>query len=83
MYTCGRDVPSAEGEEARDGCLGNYVEFGANVCVVGDIDVGNNVKIGAGAVVTKSVPDNSVVVGVPARVIKTLEPLPESVYSIQ
>lgn len=62
--------------------IGNYVEFGANVCVIGDIEIGNNVKIGSGAVVVKSVPDNSVVVGVPAKVIKTLEALDESLYNI-
>ena len=62
--------------------IGNYVELGANVCIIGDIEIGNNVKIGSGAVVVKSVPDNSVVVGVPAKVIKTLEPLDESKYKI-
>lgn len=50
--------------------IGNNVEFGANVCVVGDIDVGNNVTIGAGAVVTKSVPDNAIVAGIPARILR-------------
>lgn len=62
--------------------IGNYVILGANVCIVGDIEIGNNVMIGAGAVVTKSVPDNCVVGGVPARIIKTLEPLDEAKYQI-
>lgn len=35
--------------------------------------IGNNVIIGAGAVVAKDIPDNSVAVGVPARVIKTAD----------
>ena len=35
--------------------------------------IGNKVVIGAGAVVTKDIPDNSVAVGVPARVIKTAD----------
>ena len=35
--------------------------------------IGNNVVIGAGAVVTHDIPDNSVAVGTPARVVKTLE----------
>lgn len=35
--------------------------------------MGNNVVIGAGAVVAKDIPDNSVAVGVPARVIKTAD----------
>ncbi len=46
------------------------VNFGAGCIVIGDITIGNNSVIGAGAVVTKSIPDNSVVVGNPARVIK-------------
>ena len=62
--------------------IGNYVEFGANVCVIGDIEIGNNVKIGAGSIVVQSVPDNSIVVGVPGRVVKKLEPLDESKYKI-
>ena len=37
------------------------------------VNIGNNIIIGAGAVVTKDIPDNSVAVGVPARVIKTAD----------
>ena len=37
------------------------------------VQIGNNVIVGAGAIVTKSVPDNSVVAGVPAKVIKTTD----------
>lgn len=55
--------------------IGNYVEFGANACVIGDITIGNNVKIGAGAIVTKDVPDNCIVAGVPAKIIKTINPI--------
>ncbi|GLB51556.1 putative colanic acid biosynthesis acetyltransferase wcaB [Neptunitalea chrysea] len=52
--------------------IGNNVELGANVIIIGDINIGNNVVIGAGSVVVKDIPDNSVVVGNPARVIKSL-----------
>ncbi|NBA85277.1 serine acetyltransferase [Emticicia sp. CRIBPO] len=52
--------------------IGNNVDVGSNVCIIGPIKVGNNVKIGAGSVVTKDIPPNSVVVGNPARVIKTI-----------
>lgn len=45
------------------------VTIGANVCVIGNITIGNNVVIGAGSVVTKSVPDNCIVVGNPAYII--------------
>lgn len=50
--------------------IGNDVVCYANSIIVGNIRVGNNVIIGAGAVVTKDVPDNCVVVGNPARIIR-------------
>lgn len=49
--------------------IGDNVTIFSNSVVVGDITIGNNVQIGAGSVVTKSVPDNCVVVGNPARII--------------
>ena len=49
--------------------LGDNILVRANVVCVGDVHVGNNVKIGAGTVVTKSIPDNCTVVGNPARII--------------
>lgn len=55
--------------------IGNNVQLGANVTVVGPVHIGNNVIVGAGAVVVKDIPDNSVAVGNPARVIKSLPPL--------
>jgi serine O-acetyltransferase len=48
----------------------NDVKLGCNSIVIGNITKGNNVIIGAGTVVTKNVPDNAVVVGNPARIIK-------------
>lgn len=51
-------------------CLGNHVTVYANSVVAGGITIGNNVTIGAGSVVMKDVPDNCVVVGNPARIIK-------------
>lgn len=50
--------------------IGNNVSLGANVTIIGDIKVGNNVIIGAGSVVVKDVPDNCVVAGNPARIIR-------------
>lgn len=53
--------------------IGDNVTLGANVVIIGDIKIGNNVIIGAGSVVLHDVPDNSIVAGNPARVIRTLE----------
>ena len=55
----------------RHPTLGNHVVVGAGAKILGGIRVGDNVKIGANSVVLKSVPANSTVIGVPARVIKT------------
>lgn len=48
--------------------IGNDVDIGAGAKLLGPIRIGNNVLIGANAVVLCDVPDNSVAVGVPARV---------------
>tara|TARA_R110002033_G_scaffold143840_2_gene181945 strand:- start:17555 stop:18118 length:564 start_codon:yes stop_codon:yes gene_type:complete len=53
--------------------LGNNVKLYTNCTVLGDITIGDNVVVGAGAVVVKSVPDNCVVVGNPARILKKLD----------
>lgn len=50
--------------------IGDNVSIGANVNIIGDITIGNNVEIGAGSVVVKDIPDNCIVAGNPARIIK-------------
>lgn len=52
--------------------IGDNVRICAGAIVIGDIEVGNNVTIGAGSVVTKSIPDNCIIVGNPARIIKRI-----------
>lgn len=49
--------------------LGDNVTIGAGAKLIGSIYIGNNVTIGANAVVNKNLPDNSLAVGVPAKVI--------------
>jgi serine O-acetyltransferase len=49
--------------------IGDNVYIGPGAKVVGAVRVGNNVAIGANCVVTKNVPDNAVVVGIPGKVI--------------
>lgn len=53
--------------------LGRNVWVGANVTILQGVTIGDNSVVAAGAVVTKDVPPNTVVGGVPARVIKTIE----------
>lgn len=53
--------------------IGNNVYLGNNVIILPGVHIGNNVVIGAGAVVSRDIPDNSLAVGVPARVIKTCD----------
>lgn len=53
--------------------IGNNVYIGSRAMILPGVSVGDNVIIGARAVVTKSIPSNSVVVGVPARIIKTAD----------
>lgn len=50
--------------------LGNNVTLGANVTIIGNVHIGNNVVVGAGSVVVKDIPDNCVVAGNPAKVLK-------------
>jgi serine O-acetyltransferase len=49
--------------------IGDNVYIGPGAKVIGAVKVGNNVAIGANCVVTKDVPDNAVVVGIPGKVI--------------
>ena len=52
--------------------IGNDVWIGGNVTILPGVHIGNNVVIAAGAVVTKDVPDNCLVGGIPAKKIKDL-----------
>lgn len=53
--------------------IGSNVYFGNNVIVLPGVTIGSNVIIGAGAIVSRDIPDNSVAVGIPAKVIKTID----------
>jgi len=53
--------------------IGDDVWIGGNVTIVPGVTIGQNVVVAAGAVVTKDVPDNVLVGGVPAKILKHLE----------
>lgn len=64
---------STKGDKTAKGTvIGDNVDVGANVCIIGSIVIGRNTTIGAGSVVVKDVPANVVVVGNPARIIKSV-----------
>src|SRR5687768_3758956 len=62
-----------QGIYKRDVRVGNNVWIGYGACILRGVTVGDNAVIGTNAVVTRDVPDNAVVGGVPARVIRMRE----------
>lgn len=58
--------------------LEDNVWIGSNSTIVGNVKIGKNSVVAAGAVVVKDVPANSIVAGVPARIIKRLKETKES-----
>lgn len=50
--------------------IGNDVEIGCNVVILGPVKIGHRAVIGSGAIVVKDVPDNAVVAGNPARIVR-------------
>jgi len=53
--------------------VGNNVHIGIGAIIMPGVHIGNNVIIGCGAIVTRDIPDNSVAVGVPCRVIRKID----------
>lgn len=76
FYTAGHPLNAKERNEgleyARPITVGDDVWFGAGVQVMPGVTIGGNVVIGGGSVVVKDIPDNSVAVGNPCKVIKKL-----------
>jgi acetyltransferase-like isoleucine patch superfamily enzyme len=62
-----------QGIYKRDVTVGHNVWMGYGACVLRGVSVGNNSIVGTSAVVTADVPDNAVVAGIPARVIRMRE----------
>ncbi len=72
--TLGGSSPSIDSErqrhEKRHPTIGNDVVIGSGAQIIGPINVGNNARIAANAVVVKDVPENATMVGIPARAVK-------------
>lgn len=68
-------LDSGKKYQEKIGCIeiGSNVFIGTGAKILYDVRIGSNVVIAAGALVNKDIPDNSVVAGVPARVINTFD----------
>ncbi len=62
---------NTQGLTAKGITIGDDVWIGTGVSILDGVHIGSHTVIGAGSVVTKDIPDNSIAVGVPAKVIKT------------
>lgn len=75
MATLGGIAPSINSNEQRQvkrhPTLGDCVVVGSGAQILGPVIIGANAKIGANAVVTKDVPENAVMVGIPAKNVGT------------
>lgn len=65
----GRELVNSSGRVT----IGDNVAFGRHVMVLKGVTIGDNCFIGAGSIVTKDIPSNSIAVGAPAKVVMTLE----------
>lgn len=76
FYTAGHPLDSASRnrglEYAKPITVGDNVWVGTHVCVLPGVSIGDNCVIGAGSVVTRDVPANSLAVGNPCRVVRDI-----------
>ncbi len=76
IYTASHSTDPVERNSRREWAepvtIGNNVWIGGSVTILPGVTIGDNVTIGAGSVVTKDIPSNSIAVGNPCKVIKTL-----------
>lgn len=84
LYTVGHpldpDLRRQDWEQAKPITIGNNVWIGGSAVVLGGVFIGDNAVIGAGAVVTKDIPANSLALGNPARVVREITMLDRQHY---
>jgi len=66
----GNSIGTRKPIQRGDLLIGDSVELGINACILGPATIGNNVVIGAGAIVISDIEDNSVFVGIPAKKVR-------------
>ena len=71
-FSCRNGITLGKKDGKRP-CIGDNVYIGVSAVIIGGVHIGNNVIIGAGSIVVKDVPDNAVVAGNPAKIIKYLK----------
>lgn len=76
IYTVGHpidaEIRNTKLDYAKPVTIGSNVWIGGNVIINPGVSIGSNVVVGSGSVVTKNIPDNSVAVGNPCRVIRQI-----------
>ena len=76
IYTAGHPLDTPQRNEGLEYAypvtIGNNVWIGAQACILPGVTIGDNTVIGAGSVVTKDIPANSLAVGNPCKVIRSI-----------
>lgn len=74
-YLVLNNLPNTKGVQERVGCIeiGDNVFVGSGTHILYDTKIGSNVIIGTCSVVTKDIPDNCIVAGIPARIIGSFD----------
>lgn len=69
-FRCRNNTTIGDKNDNRRPIIGDNVLLGVGVNIIGHVRIGDNVVVGAGSVVVKDVPDNAIVAGNPAKVIR-------------